>query len=109
MPHSSPPVVQRQPLERTGGRVVTLGATGLVCLGGCAIATDGAIAYDPVGAYIFLLLAIAAACYLLTQIGHFVKRLAQLTGEIIVLAGRIMMVAVLLGAALTMVACAALT
>jgi hypothetical protein len=109
MSHSSPPVVQRQAPTVAGGRVVTLGAACVVALNGCAIATDGAVAVDPVGAYVFLLLAIAAACYLMIQVGHAVKRAAELLGALIVLIGRLMVVAVLLGAALTVAACAALT
>jgi len=72
MLHSSAPAARRQALARTVRRVVMVG----LCaggLGGCALA-DGAIAYDPVSAYIFLLLAIAAACYLVGEVGRAIRR-----------------------------------
>jgi hypothetical protein len=70
---------------------------------------DGAVASDPVGAYVFLLLAIAAAFYLISQIGLAVKRVAELIGTLIVIVARLTMISVLFGTALTIAACAVMT
>jgi hypothetical protein len=86
-----------------------LGAVTVLTLGGCAIATDGAMAFDPIGAYIFLLLAIAAAAYLLSVLGQAMAKTLELIGELITIAARFVLVAVLLGAVLTVAACTALT
>jgi hypothetical protein len=107
--HSTPQAAQTQPSAATSSRVVTLGAACLVTLGGCAIITDGAIASDPVGSYVFLLLAIAAALYLISQVGQAVKRVAELIGTLIVIAARLTMISVLFGTALTIAACTVMT
>ena len=107
MINSSAPAARRQALARTVRVVVMVG----LCaggLGGCALA-DGAIAYDPVSAYIFLLLAIAAACYLVGEVGRAIRRVTQLLGTLIMIIARLMVFSILAGVILTIAACAAFT
>jgi len=107
MINSSAPAARRQALARTVRVVVMVG----LCaggLGGCALA-DGAIAYDPVSAYIFLLLAIAAACYLVGEVGRAIRRVTRLFGTLIMIIARLIVFSILTGVILTIAACAAFT
>ena len=99
----------RQGGRKAGSRLPVLAAAMMLTNSGCAIATDGALAFDPIAAYIFLLLAIAAAAYLLSVLGQAMAKTLELIGQLITIAARFVLVAVLLGAVLTVAACTALT
>ena len=108
MSNERPPRRGRQGQSDPGG----LALVALVPLAGCTAMTDSVMASDPVSAFVLMLMAVAALCIVLTAAASLAARAAEglirLAARLLALAGLLITAAVLMGAALTAAAWAAI-
>jgi hypothetical protein len=109
MLYRSPPRRRRQGRQDPAGMALVA----LVPLGACSALTDSVMAADPLAAFILMLIAVAALSVVLAALATAVARAAEglvrLAARITAFAAMLVVVAVLMGATLTVLARAAAT